>query len=224
MGRSLLQARRRCHWSPPLTRQDAAVYSIGHSTHSIGTFVALLKETHVAAIADVRSTPYSRWRPQFNRDALRSSLAEHNIAYVFLGTELGGRGTDGSARDEHGRILYRYIAESAAFREGLRRVRAGSESMRLALMCAESEPLDCHRGILISRFLVAQGTRVLHIHTDGQLETHRDAERRLLRLMSLHELDLFRTEDQILADAYERQEARIAHVMLNTPTEDEALR
>jgi uncharacterized protein (DUF488 family) len=205
-------------------KQDAAVYSIGHSTHSIETFVALLKETCVAAIADVRSTPYSRWRPQFNRDALRSSLAEHNIAYVFLGTELGGRGTDDSARDEHGRIQYRYIAESAAFREGLRRIRAGSERMRLALMCAESEPLDCHRGILISRLLVAQGTRVLHIQTDGQLETHRDAERRLLRLMNLHEPDLFRTEDQILADAYERQEARIAHVMLNTPTEDEALR
>ncbi|MGH3771234.1 MAG: DUF488 family protein [Pseudonocardiaceae bacterium] len=189
------------------------VYSIGHSTHSIDTFVALLKETRVAAIADVRSTPYSRWRPQFNRDALRNSLAERGIAYVFLGTELGGRGTDCSARDQYGRIQYQYIAESAEFREGLRRVRAGSERMRLALMCAESEPLDCHRGILISRLLAAQGMRVLHIHADGQLETHRDAETRLLRLMGLHEWDLLRTEDQILADAYERQESRIAYVM-----------
>lgn len=207
-----------------MTRQDTAVYSIGHSTHSIEMFVALLKETHVAAIADVRSTPYSQWRPQFNRDALQSSLAEHGIQYVFLGTELGGRGTDGSARDEHGRIQYRYIAESAAFREGLRRVRAGSERMCLALMCAEGEPLHCHRGILISRLLVARGTRVLHIHADGQLETHRDAERRLLRLMGLHEPDLFRTEDQILADAYERQEARIAHVMPNSHIEDKVVR
>lgn len=207
-----------------MTRQDVAIYSIGHSTHSIDIFVALLKEASVAAIADVRSTPYSRWRPQFNRDILRNSLAEYGIAYVFLGAELGGRGTDGSARDEHGRVQYRYIAESAAFREGMRRVRAGSERMRLALMCAESEPLDCHRGILISRLLVAQGTRVLHIHADGQLETHRDAERRLLCLMGLHEPDLFRTEDQILADAYERQEARISYVMPTTPTEDKAVR
>lgn len=207
-----------------MMRQDVAIYSIGHSTHSIDIFVALLKEARIAAIADVRSTPYSRWRPQFNRDILRNSLAEYGIAYVFLGTELGGRGTDDSARDEHGRVQYQYIAESAAFREGMRRVRAGSERMRLALMCAESEPLDCHRGILISRLLVAQGTRVLHIHADGHLETHRDAERRLLCLMGLREPDLFRTDDQILADAYERQEARISYVMPTIPAEDKAVR
>lgn len=206
-----------------MTRQDTVVYSIGHSTHSIDEFVALLKEARVTAIADVRSIPYSRWRPQFNRDTLRNSLAKHGIEYVFLGAELGGRGTAGSARDEHGRIQYHYIAESAVFREGLRRVRAGSERMRLALMCAESEPLDCHRGILISRLLVAQGTRVLHIHANGQLETHRDAEHRLLHLMGLHQLELHRTEDEILTDAYERQEARIAHVMPNTLAEENAV-
>ncbi|MGH3854413.1 MAG: DUF488 family protein [Pseudonocardiaceae bacterium] len=201
------------------------MYSIGNSTHSIDTFVALLKAKRVAAIADVRSIPYSRWRPQFNRDTLRSGLAEHGIAYVFLGAELGGRGTDGSACDECGRIQYRHIAESAGFREGLRRVCAGSERMRLALMCAESEPLDCHRGILISRLLAAQGMRVLHIHADGQLETHRDAETRLLRLMGLHEWDLLRTEDQILADAYARQESRIAYVMPGGAlAEDKAVR
>jgi uncharacterized protein (DUF488 family) len=73
-----------------MMRQDTGMYNIGHSVHSIDTFIALLKETRVAAIADVRSTPYSRWRPQFNRDTLRNSLTEHGITYVFLGTELGG--------------------------------------------------------------------------------------------------------------------------------------
>lgn len=205
-----------------MTSKDTVVYSIGHSTHSIETFVTLLKKAHVAAIADVRSIPYSRWQPQFNRDTLRKSLADDDIAYVFLGTELGGRGTDGSVRDEHGRVQYRSIAESAVFHEGLRRVQAGSERMRIALMCAESEPLECHRGILISRLLVAEGTQVLHIHADARLETHRDAEHRLLRLMGLHEPDLFRTEEEILAEAYERQEARIAYVMPNIPSEDKA--
>jgi uncharacterized protein (DUF488 family) len=207
-----------------MTGKDTVVYSIGHSTHSIETFVALLKKTHVAAIADVRSIPYSRWQPQFNKDRLRKSLADDDIAYVFLGMELGGRGTDGSVRDEHGRVRYRYIAESATFREGLRRVHTGSERMPIALMCAESEPIECHRGILISRLLAAQGTRVLHIHADGRLETHRDAEHRLLRLLGLHEPDLFRTQEEILTEAYERQEARIAYVMPNTPSEDEAVR
>jgi hypothetical protein len=91
-------------------------------------------------------------------------------------------------------------------------------------MCAENEPLECHRGILISRLLVAQGTQVLHIHGDGHLEAHRDAELRLLRLMSLHEPDLFRTQEQILAEAYERQEARIAYVVPKIPSEDESVR
>jgi hypothetical protein len=167
-------------------------------------FVALLKDKHIAAIADVRSTPYSRLRPQFNQPTLQSSLAKHG--------------------DEHGRIQYRSLAESAAFREGLRRVRAGSERMRIALMCAESEPLDCHRGILISRHLVAHGTQVLHIHTDGRLETHREVERRLLRLWNLHDPDLFRTQDQILAEAYERQEARTAYVMPNAMAEHKVVR
>jgi len=205
-----------------VTTRDTVVYSIGHSTHSIETFVALLRKAHVAAIADVRSSPYSRWQPQFNRDTLRKSLADDDIAYVFLGTELGGRGTDGSVRDEHGRVQYRRIAESPAFCEGLRRVRAGSERLRIALMCAESEPLECHRGILISRLLVAQGTPVVHIHADGHLETHRDAEHRLLRVMGLHAPDLFRTQEQILAEAYERQEARVAYVMPNVPPEEMA--
>lgn len=206
-----------------MTEQDMTVYSIGHSTHSIEAFVALLKGTHIAAIADVRSTPYSRWQPQFNRDKLRTSLAKHGINYVFLGAQLGGRGTGDSAYDEHGRIQYQRLAESATFREGLRRIRTGSERMRLALMCAESEPLDCHRGILISRLLVAQNMQVLHIHADGQLETHRDAEHRLLRLMGLQEPDLFRTEDQILAEAYERQEARIAYVIPDAFAEDKVM-
>jgi uncharacterized protein (DUF488 family) len=188
------------------------VYTIGHSTHSIDTFIALLKEHCVAAIADVRSTPFSRRLPQFNQDLLRGSLADNGIAYAFLGTELGGRGINGSTRTEQGRVQYRRISESAPFREGMRRVHAGSQRMRLALMCAEREPLNCHRGLLISRILVSQGADVLHIHADGRLETHRDAERRLLQLMGLHEPNLFRTEDQVLAEAYERQEARVAYV------------
>lgn len=207
-----------------MTTRDATVYSIGHSAHPIDVFVKLLKETKIVAIADVRSAPYSRRLPQFNREALRNSLAEQGISYVFLGAELGGRGTENSTHDENGRVQYRSIAESHGFREGLRRVRAGSERMRLALMCAENEPLDCHRGILISRVLVDQGIQVLHIHADGHIEPHYDAERRLLRLLGLHEPDLFRTEEQVLADAYGRQEARIAYVRPNNFAEGKAVR
>lgn len=194
---------------------DAAVYTIGHSIHPVHEFISLLKKAHIDAVADVRSIPYSRWQPQFNQDSLRKSLAEERIAYVFLGLELGGRGTGDAVRDEHGRVQYCKIADTLDFRDGLRRVRSGSERMNIALMCAESDPLECHRGILVSRILTAQGISVIHIRADGSLEAHHDAEMRLLRLSGFHQPDLFRTQEEILDEAYKRQEERIAYVMPN---------
>lgn len=195
-----------------MTTELTGVYSIGHSVHTTDAFVALLKEVRIAAIADVRSAPYSRWQPQFNREALTANLEERGIGYVFLGLELGGRGADDSVRDQDGRVQYHQIAESAAFRRGIKRVREGGERMRIALMCAEGEPLDCHRSLLISRMLEVQGTSVTHIHSDGRLESHRDAESRLLSMAGLQNQDLFRTEEEILADAYLRQEKKVSFV------------
>jgi uncharacterized protein (DUF488 family) len=200
-----------------------AIYTIGHSTHELEPFLALLTKEGIAAIADVRSAPYSRRYPQFNREAFRNNLEGCGIRYVFMGSELGGRGSDDSMRDDRGRVRYACIAETAAFNEGIGRVLAGSERMAIALMCAEKDPLYCHRGILISRHLVAYDARVLHIDVEGGIETHHDAEIRLRRLVGLHEPDMFRTDDQILAEAYERQEARIAHVLPASRDRDEAL-
>src|SRR5215472_4971861 len=107
------------------------MYTIGHSTHSITTFIELLKEARIAAVADVRSAPYSRRNPQFNKEALQRILHCNNIEHVFLGAELGGRGNPGTEHDEYGRIKYRSIAESDVFREGLRRIKVGSTRMRL---------------------------------------------------------------------------------------------
>lgn len=207
-----------------MTTEVAGVYSIGHSVHSIDAFVELLRGERIAAVADVRSAPYSRRQPQFNRVALASSLEECGIAYVFLGVELGGRGADESVRDENGRVRYGDIAESPAFRSGLKRVRDGGARMRIALMCSEGEPLDCHRTILVSRSLAAQGTIVTHIHPDGRLEPHRDAEHRLRRLTGLQHPDLFRTEDEVLADAYLRQEEKISFVYPGARAAEEVVR
>jgi len=204
--------------------QGAPVYTIGHSTHPFAEFVALLRGSAISAIADVRSAPYSRWQPQFNSRVLRKQLAEHDIAYVFLGAELGGRGTDDSVFDQYGRVQYGLIANSPLFQEGLRRVQFGRMRMRLALMCTERDPIDCHRGLLISRVLVAAGTDVLHIHTSGQTETHRQAEQRLLEMAGLDHPNLFRAEEDLLAEAYDRQEARVAYVRpTNTATADRSL-
>jgi uncharacterized protein (DUF488 family) len=188
-----------------------SVYTIGHSTHSLDVFIALLQGAGVEAVADVRSTPFSRRLPHFNQDVLGRALSGNGIAYVPLGIELGGRGNPHSVRDAHGRISYLSIAESPEFSEGLRRVESSSARMRVALLCAERDPLQCHRGILVSRALAARGNRVAHILA-GATETHGDAEFRLLRLVGARHPDLFQTEDEVLAAAYEAQEARIAHV------------
>ena len=198
-----------------------AIYTIGHSTHSLEEFLALLGHASIEAVADVRSTPYSRRQPQFNRDPLRHALASIKITYVPLGAELGGRGNVHSERDKNGRILYHSIAESVEFQEGLKRVQAGSNHLRIALMCTERDPLNCHRGILVSRILTAHGIQVLHIHGDGRIESHRDAENRLLQMTGLRQMDLFQSEEQTLMAAYERQEARIAHII--PPTAEDQL-
>lgn len=190
---------------------ETVIFTIGHSTHTIDRFVDLLHQHGVNAIADVRSVPYSRMQPQFNREALMGTLKEHGIAYVFLGKELGAR-SDDEACYENGRVQYRRLAGTETFRAGLERVRTGSERRQIAIMCAEREPLECHRTLLVSRELVAAGTPVVHIHGDGHVETHVDAVRRLLLMLRLPEKDLFRTQSELIEEAYARQEERVAYV------------
>lgn len=187
-----------------------AVFSIGHSTHTSQRFVELLKLHSITALCDVRSKPYSRTNPQFNRENLKRALRACDIVYVFLGRELGARSEDPCCY-EQGRIQYDCLAKTEVFREGIERIQEGMKKYRLAMVCAEKEPLDCHRTILVARYLAAQGIEVQHIHADGRLESHADALTRLIRQLNLREDDMFRSREELLADAYKKQEERIAH-------------
>lgn len=158
--------------------------TIGHSTHSVEAFVALLERHRVSAVADVRSAPYSRFNPDFNREPLARNLAVHRIEYVFLGGELGGRPDDPSCY-EGGRISYDRVGATPWFRRGLDRVVRGAADHHIALMCAEREPLECHRTLLVATALVARGVSVGHILADGGLETHECAMDRLLAMHGL---------------------------------------
>ncbi len=129
--------------------------TIGHSTHSMEAFLRLLAQHNIGVVADVRSAPYNRYNPQFNKDAVSASLKEHGIKYVYLGKELGGRTFDSSYEEEFSR--------TALFQEGIARIVKGSAIYRIALMCAEKDPIKCHRGFRISPALVENGIRVLHI-------------------------------------------------------------
>jgi len=186
------------------------VFTIGHSTHDTERFLALLRQHAITALADVRSQPYSRLNPQFNREELKRLLKENGIAYVFLGTELGARTDDPSCYD-HGKVQYDRLARSDLFQQGLARVKEGMKSYRVALMCAEREPIECHRTILVARHLASLGVDVSHIHADGRIETHTDALTRLIRTFKLQDQDMFRSQDDLVAEAYRLQEERIAY-------------
>lgn len=108
-------------------------------------------------------------------------------------------------------MQYGRLARTDLFRQGLDRVQKEMEEYRIALMCAEKEPLECHRTILVGRHLAALGIDVQHIHADGRIETHAAAVSRLRRMLRLPEDDMFRSSDDVAADAYRLQEERIAH-------------
>lgn len=188
----------------------SVIYTIGHSTHSTDKFLRLLQGQEITAIADVRSSPFSRHNPQYNQDGLKNILRSIDINYVFLGNELGARSKD-PTHYENGQVQYDRIAESDLFKRGLYRVERGAKNYRIALMCAEKEPLDCHRTILVARALVRKGHDVRHILSDGTAESHHETINRLVRNLS-NSLDLFMSTDEIESMAYRLREQEIAFV------------
>jgi len=186
------------------------IYTIGHSNHDIDTFLALLREHRVEVIADVRSSPYSHYSPQFNREQLHASLKKHGIQYVFLGEQLGARPKSNTCVVD-GQVKFSLLAKEPFFRDGLDRVRKGAEQFRLALMCSEKDPICCHRTILVCRNLRSSDIRIQHIHEDAVLEDHRDLEVRLLRNMKMPTEDLFKSQAELIESAYDLQGGKIAY-------------
>ncbi|PKN34193.1 MAG: hypothetical protein CVU61_09620 [Deltaproteobacteria bacterium HGW-Deltaproteobacteria-19] len=186
------------------------VYTIGHSNHTWEEFLLLLERHRIDAVADVRSRPYSRHVPRFNKSEIQRKLQEAGIAYAFLGRELGAR-SENPSHYLDGRVCFERLARDESFRQGIERVLRGIETYRIALMCAEKDPLDCHRGILVARRLQERGVEVLHILADGTVEPHRETERRMLAGLGISETDIFRNREDILTDAYTRRGRQIAY-------------
>ena len=187
----------------------ATVWSVGHTDHELAAFLDLLARHGVSAVADLRSAPYSRHVPHFGKEELQAALRDAGIAYVFLGRELGGRSDDDALLTD-GRVDYAKVAASGLFQTGLDRLRAGAARHRIAMVCAERDPLHCHRALLVSRHLRGPALEIQHLHADGAVESHVALERRLLEAHGLDEEDLFSPYETRLAKAYESQAARIA--------------
>ena len=190
-----------------------SVFTIGHSNHSPETFLRLLQRHGVSEVVDVRSSPYSRYASQFNRDVLEGILREADIDYQSQGGVLGGRPSEASCYDTDGRVRYDLVSEMDWFDDGIRFLIHRAEDRQVALMCTEKEPLECHRTLLVARALVERGVDVGHILADGSLEGHDAAMDRLLDVLKLPQGgDMFWSRSDVISEAIARQSKKMAYV------------
>ncbi len=153
----------------------AAIYTVGYGNRDIAAFIAALKAHEIAYLVDVRSAPYSKFKPEFAREALARTLQEHGIRYLYMGDQLGGQPQDGDCYDAGGKVLYERVAEKDFYQAGIARLeKAFRQGLRVALMCSEGKPEQCHRSKLIGATLDRMGIPVLHIDEEDQLQTQAD--------------------------------------------------
>jgi uncharacterized protein (DUF488 family) len=193
-----------------MNEQLPVLYTVGHSVHPIDHFIAILKKNKIDAIADVRSSPYSRFTPQFNRGPLKDSLKSEGIQYVFLGDELGARRNEPQCY-ENGKVIYHKVAALPLFLKGIERLQEGASKMRVAIMCAEKDPLTCHRTVLVAHFAREIFSDTLHILEDGSVETRDHADKRLLQELKLDKDDFFNPYAERLKKAYAARAEKIAY-------------
>jgi uncharacterized protein (DUF488 family) len=187
------------------------LFTIGHSNHSVEKLIELLHKYSITAVCDVRSHPFSKHNPQFNREPIQRELKNQNISYVFLGNQLGPRSDDSTCYKD-GKVQYHLLAKTERFKQGLERIRKGMQSYRLALMCAEKDPIMCHRTILICRHLRSEEVEIKHILEDGSVESNNDSEKRLMRFLKIPQLQLFDSTEELIQRAYDIQSEKIAYV------------
>jgi uncharacterized protein (DUF488 family) len=179
------------------------IYTIGYASFSISEFIGTLRKYKITVLVDVRSAPYSRYKPEFKKDNLNKVLAESNILYIFLGNQVGAKVEDPGCF-VNGKLQYGLLKESDNFRTGIARILNGIKDYRIALMFAEKDPVNCHRMFLVCRALRSYSVEIFHILEGGSLEEQSDTEKRLLRLHDLDQPDIFRSERERVEEVYDR--------------------
>jgi uncharacterized protein (DUF488 family) len=178
------------------------VFTIGYAGLSKEGICKILHQHGIQAIADVRSSPYSKTFPDFGKDQMPKWLQENGVRYVYLGIELGPR----SNSDKHykeGQVQFDILSQTEAFQTGIRRLKNGSEKMRIAIMCAENDPMTCHRSLLVAEFGQEEGLRFSHILKNGSVETHEEMLKRAMKTLGIAP-DMFLSEDACLKIAHQQ--------------------
>lgn len=186
------------------------LFTIGYSSFEIDDFISVLKLNAVDAVADVRSVPYSKYRPEYNYEKLQNKLQRNGIKYVFLGDLCGARINDPECYVD-GKVDFSILAMHPKFKEGRERIIKGLDKYNIALLCAEKDPLSCHRMILICRNLRDQKIEISHIIDRDNTISNDECEERLLRLFKLYQPDIFMSCEERIMEAYNLQGKKIAY-------------
>ena len=158
------------------------VYTVGHSSHQLDFFLELIKTFEINCIVDVRSIPASAYNPQYNQDLFKNFLKNNHITYLHFAEEFGAKQTDHDLLDNDGKLDFEKVRKTRLFNYGLERIWHGiDKGFRIALMCSESEPLDCHRFSMVSIGFENDGFEVKHILKDKSVKTNLELEKELLK-------------------------------------------
>lgn len=165
----------------------SVIFTIGHSNNSVDSLLELLAKHNIQIVIDVRSAPYSRYVPWFNKKEIQTVLRENNLKYVFMGDIIGGKPTDPALLDCFGNVDYDKIAATDKFKQGIERLlKALSDGWKIVLLCAEEDPKNCHRHRLIAKVLeLEKGITVKHIRVNGHLLQARELFKNQPRQMKL---------------------------------------
>ena len=149
----------------------SSFFTLGHSNHDIEVWLGLVRQHRVEVVVDIRSSPYSKYAPHFDKELIQRSLEQTGIRYLFLGAELGGRPANPAYYDAAGHVLYGRLRDDAHFKAAITRLETGMERFRVVLLCGEEDPAHCHRRLLVGRVLTERGHTMQHIRGDGRLES-----------------------------------------------------
>lgn len=193
------------------------IFTLGHSNHTWQSFAALIQRAGIERIVDVRSAPASKYSPHFNREFIEPALVEIGCSYCFMGLELGGRPSNAELFT-NGVADFALMASTDEFAAAIDSLIDMSRSAPTALMCAEKDPMDCHRCLLVGRHLHGRGESVRHVLFDGTIETQQDVEKRMLKAAGLDADDLFRSHDERVDQAYALRNRRVGFALAPAPT------
>ncbi|MCA9996556.1 MAG: DUF488 domain-containing protein [Anaerolineales bacterium] len=152
-----------------MPEQLIPIYTIGYGSRSVADFTAVLRQHHIAYLIDIRSAPYSRYKPEFGKEALQGALQAEGIRYIFMGDTLGGRPSDPSCYIE-GKVDYEKVKQTDFYQAGIGRIQTAFQQQHaVVLMCSEGKPETCHRSKLIGATLTQLEIPVAHIDENDEV-------------------------------------------------------